>query len=125
MNACREAGDGCGRRGIDLESGDSPSRGADRAAAPNPTIEGDARSAMLCGDCQAIARELTGRSAPERRSVASTGLEPLRALLCEQCLTLLPAADSTDLLLRTLSQLARFGLGAQTRPLLTAAKGER
>ncbi len=80
---------------------------------------------MLCGTCQTIARELAGRSGPERPSAVSAGLEPLRTFLCEQCLALLPAADSTDLLLRTLSQLARFGLGAQTRPLLTAGKGER
>jgi len=80
---------------------------------------------MLCGNCQANARELTGRPAPERPSAVSAGLEPLRTLLCEQCLALLPAVDSTDLLLRTLSQLARFGLGAQTRPLLTVGKEER
>lgn len=79
---------------------------------------------MLCGNCQAIAREFSGLSG-RRRPAVSAGLEPLRMFLCERCLALLPAADSTDLLLRTLSQLARFGLGAQTRPLLTVDKGGR
>ncbi|MFO7260823.1 MAG: hypothetical protein DIU52_006690 [bacterium] len=80
---------------------------------------------MLCGNCQALVRELTGQSAPQTwlKKAVPAGLEPLRMFLCEQCLALLPAADSTDLLLRTLSRLARFGLGAQTRPLLTAGKG--
>jgi hypothetical protein len=44
--------------------------------------------------------------------------ERLKAVLCECCGALLPASDSTERLLRTLSHLAAFGLAAGGAPVV-------
>ena len=44
----------------------------------------------------------------------------LRGLLCQRCGALLPASQADDFMLRRLSQLARFGLGAGSGPLLSS-----
>ena len=41
-------------------------------------------------------------------------------LFCEGCGVLLPATDSMDGMLRKLTQLARFGLDAESAPLLAS-----
>jgi hypothetical protein len=46
---------------------------------------------------------------------------PLRALICPDCGALLPPTGAFDITLRTLAQLARFGLAPDSRPLLKAA----
>ncbi|MGH7506337.1 MAG: hypothetical protein ACRELX_11830 [Longimicrobiales bacterium] len=40
--------------------------------------------------------------------------------MCSRCGALLPAIDPTDTMLRTMARLARFGLAAETDPILGA-----
>ena len=49
------------------------------------------------------------------------GAERPRVLLCSGCGALLPAADSTEVMLGKRAQLARFGLDAEGSPLLGPA----
>lgn len=49
------------------------------------------------------------------------GAERLRAVTCSSCGALLPMHDSIEAMLLKLTQLARFGLDAEGRPLLTPA----
>ena len=43
----------------------------------------------------------------------------LRVLLCERCGRVLPSEQPDDRLLRRLSQMARFGIGAGSGPILS------
>jgi hypothetical protein len=43
----------------------------------------------------------------------------LRELLCDACGAVLRAGEADEFLLRRLSQFARFGIGAESAPLLT------
>ncbi len=75
---------------------------------------------MLCSDCEVtvsglpIAYDALARSAhlPDQ----------LTALLCSRCGTVLPSPDFDDGMLAKLTQLSRFGLGADDRPLLNPGK---
>src|SRR5690606_41880352 len=86
------------------------------AATPTATVRGGARSAMLCGNCQALVRELTGQSAPQTwlKQAVPAGLGPVRVGLGERGPALPPAARSTQLPPPTLSRLARVAAGAHT-----------
>ena len=53
----------------------------------------------------------------ESAGVASA--DGLSVLLCHRCGAVLPAADAVDTMLRKLTQLARFGIGAESGPILT------
>jgi hypothetical protein len=46
---------------------------------------------------------------------------PWRSVLCARCGAVLPPEEMTQRLVRKLSQLARFGLGDDTLPLLRSA----
>jgi hypothetical protein len=48
----------------------------------------------------------------------------LRGLVCERCGTVLPTKDPAEVMLSKLTQLSRFGLGADDRPLFSVPKGE-
>ncbi len=51
------------------------------------------------------------------------GLEtPYGSLLCSRCGTMLPTNDPAEAMLSKLSQLSKFGLGADDRPLLAFAR---
>lgn len=72
---------------------------------------------MLCGLCGGRPTDLPHRI---RRSFRkkSWELERLTGLFCDRCGGALPTADTTELLLAKLTQLARFGLTADGRVLL-------
>ena len=56
---------------------------------------------------------------PTGRYAVTTDLsDSLASLLCARCGTLLLQADPQEALLTKLSQMSRFGLGADDRPLL-------
>lgn len=70
---------------------------------------------MLCGAC----RTSNGRSPhPDPAHPRDRALETLRALSCRRCGRLLPAPDSTDILLATIALLSRFGLGGEGHSVL-------
>jgi len=46
---------------------------------------------------------------------------PWRSVLCARCGAVLPPEEMTERLMRKLSQLAQFGLGGDTLPLLRSA----
>jgi hypothetical protein len=71
---------------------------------------------MLCGDCQARGRHVRPR--PRLMARRDRAVERLRALACAACSRLLPAPDSTDRLLSTLSGLSRFGLAGEGRVIV-------
>jgi len=72
---------------------------------------------VLCRHCE---------SKPVRERRSAIAFEPtgrsrvgLREWLCEACGSVLPPCQPDDFLLRRLSQFARFGIGAESAPLLT------
>jgi hypothetical protein len=48
--------------------------------------------------------------------------DELTALLCSRCGAVLPSPDPDGVMLTKLTQLSRFGLGADDRPLLAPNK---
>jgi len=76
---------------------------------------------MLCRRCE-IASSATGvrHAAPSPARV--WGAHRLGNLLCASCGTILTGEDVAERLLRKQSQLARFGLTGQARPLLEVAR---
>lgn len=71
---------------------------------------------MLCPHCQT--RTPVEASALRTSLKFVLGSERLSRLVCDRCGAVLPLEDPTDRLLGKLSQLARFGLAAEARPLL-------
>lgn len=72
---------------------------------------------MLCRQCEQEASRL----GPGRRTLPARriqGSERLTGLLCERCGAVLPASQADDHLLKRLAQLSRFGIGAESAPLL-------
>lgn len=72
---------------------------------------------MLCDRCE------KANTTPGSNQTTAGPLDPqvasrLRDLLCERCGAVLPPTDPTETMLEKLSQLARFGLTAEGRPLL-------
>ena len=72
---------------------------------------------MLCKHCELVSAKagLTGRTTPVPRIQQS---DLLTGLLCERCSTVLPATRADDHLLKRLEQLSRFGIGAESEPIL-------
>ncbi len=73
---------------------------------------------VLCLQC-----EVTMSSLPDgfaKLSRPTPVPDQLTALLCSRCGAVLPSPNSDDGMLAKLSQLSRFGLGADDRPLLLA-----
>jgi hypothetical protein len=58
------------------------------------------------------------------RPTIPTDEHSIRVLLCELCGAVLDAHDADDLMLRRLSQFARFGIGAESGPLLSSGAEE-
>jgi hypothetical protein len=73
---------------------------------------------VLCRQCES--KPVTGyrRTGPEPEPVGPSGSE-LRKFLCDSCGAVLPASQADEFLLRRLTQFARFGLDADSAPLLT------
>ena len=72
---------------------------------------------MLCQSCQVVNEER--RRAGLRDPLGGEVADRIGVLLCGRCGAVLPAVDGVDSMLSKLSQLARFGLGAGSGPLLT------
>ena len=78
---------------------------------------------MLCVKCDSI---LAGSSLGADPRIRWTDLSgPLSALLCARCGAVLPALDPAHAMLAKLSQLSRFGLGADDRPILALTGGRK
>ena len=73
---------------------------------------------MLCVKCRSLFDEPTAEFAP--RADWSGLHEPLRTILCARCGTVLPVRDPAEAMLSKLSQLSKFGIGADDRPILTS-----
>ncbi len=75
---------------------------------------------MLCSRCEAMLAGLSPKA--KRRFSRPAPRASLGALLCARCRAVLPPKDPEDAMLTKLSQLSRFGLGADDRPLLAARR---
>ena len=74
---------------------------------------------MLCDRCE---HKISTSAVPAGRGTAGADLpESLASLLCARCGTLLLQGDPEEALLTKLSQMSRFGLGADNRPLLAGS----
>ena len=73
---------------------------------------------MLCIGCQAIMSNMPGGY---QCLSGRTQRDQLTVLLCSRCGAVLPNPDPDYGLLAKLTQLSRFGLGADDRPLLARA----
>lgn len=81
---------------------------------------------MLCRRCSTLVEQAGGPGLVPQAGPLSAGPAPVDRL-CVGCGALLAPAGRTARLLAKLAQLARFGLGGRTRPLLKggdAADGE-
>ena len=76
---------------------------------------------MLCFRCKSLYDDETMRFSSRERW--STLHNPLTSLLCARCGAILPTLDSAEAMLLKLSQLSKFGLGADDRPILTPSVG--
>ena len=76
---------------------------------------------MLCLRCKGLYDDQAMRFSPRERWV--TLHNPLSSLLCARCGSVLPTLDSAEAMLCKLSQLSKFGLGADDRPILTSFVG--
>ncbi len=76
---------------------------------------------MLCVTCESTLAKLSLAGNP-RDNLPRLG--ELRRLLCARCGALLPSEDPSEVMLAKLSQLSKFGLGADDRPLLSGQPGE-
>lgn len=72
---------------------------------------------MFCRRCAGMLSEWS-RDHPQWPSVWPGSSSPLSGLLCARCGVVLWPADFDRVLLSKLSQLSRFGLGADDRPVL-------
>jgi len=75
---------------------------------------------VYCSQCQVITSNL-----PQTYDVSwrrTPVPDELTALLCSRCGAVLPSPDPDGVMLTKLTQLSRFGLGADDRPLLAPDK---
>ena len=77
---------------------------------------------MLCARCKGLFEDHVAGFAPRERWGGM--FNPLRSLLCERCGTVLPTPDPAEAMLSKLSQLSKFGIGADDRPILTSLRGK-
>ncbi len=76
---------------------------------------------MLCAKCKSLFEGAAADFTPRQRWAALHN--PLSSLLCARCGTVLPTMDPAEAMLTKLSQLSKFGIGADDRPILTSAGG--
>lgn len=72
---------------------------------------------MLCVECRKLPSAATD-PASGRTLSGLPGWTKLRTVMCSGCGSLLQYEGATETMLRTLTRLARFGLGAETNPIL-------
>jgi hypothetical protein len=72
---------------------------------------------VLCQRCESLLSGLS-RTTPELRRRWSESGKPLGPVLCARCGGVLPTEDIVNAMLTKRSQLSRFGLGGEDRPLL-------
>jgi len=75
---------------------------------------------VYCAQCRLITSNL-----PQTYDVSwrrTPVPDELTALLCSRCGAVLPSPDPDSVMLTKLTQLSRFGLGADDRPLLVPDK---
>lgn len=77
---------------------------------------------MLCVKCRSMLNSSALEFEP--RAGWPDSLDPLRMLLCARCGTVLPALDPAEAMLSKLSQLSKFGIGADNRPILASLQGK-
>ena len=73
---------------------------------------------VLCTNCGTSLVDLPPDFESSRPPSSRTGSSP-QGRLCAQCGALICPEDVVDSMLNKLSQLARFGLGADDKPLLS------
>jgi hypothetical protein len=74
---------------------------------------------LLCNQCKLVLEKAANGAT---KQFGSPGLrDPVSALLCARCGSVLPFSDPDAGMLLKLSQLSRFGLGADDRPLLVTS----
>ena len=78
---------------------------------------------VLCLRCKGLFDDQTMKFSPRERW--ATLHNPLSSLLCSRCGSILPMLDPAEAMLSKLSQLSKFGLGADDRPILTPSVGGR
>lgn len=75
----------------------------------------------MCLRCRVLFDDKAITLSPRQRWAALHN--PLKSLMCARCGTILPTLDPAEAMLSKLSQLSRFGLGADDRPILTPSVG--
>ena len=73
---------------------------------------------MLCAKCKNLFTAFSSEYA--RRERWANIRNPVESLLCDRCGTVLPSHDPAEAMLSKLSQLSKFGIGADDRPILTS-----
>ncbi len=76
---------------------------------------------MLCTRCESLFVDSKVELEPQGRWVSLS--KPLSSQMCARCGAILPLQNSAEAMLSKLSQLSRFGLGADDRPILTSLVG--
>jgi hypothetical protein len=78
---------------------------------------------VLCVHCRAITNTMPHSfESPPRGTLLP---DRFNGLLCSRCSTVLPSPDPDGGMLTKLTQLSRFGLGADDRPLLDSTNPDR
>jgi len=78
---------------------------------------------VLCVHCRALTSSVPESVTARTRSAVLPNR--LNGLLCSRCSAVLPSPDPDAGMLTKLSQLSRFGLGADDRPILDSANSDR
>lgn len=76
---------------------------------------------MLCERCKRLLDHLSLNAEPQKRWTTSGS--PLMSVLCDRCGGVLPTVDPGEAMLSKLTQLSKFGIGADDRPILSGPAG--
>ena len=76
---------------------------------------------VMCLRCKGLFDDHAMKFSPRERW--ATLHNPLSSMLCSRCGSILPMLDPAEAMLSKLSQLSKFGLGADDRPILTPSVG--
>ena len=79
---------------------------------------------MLCRQCESLLSRL-GRSVGLSPLAPGQATGRLGVLVCARCGSVLPASNADEHMLRRLRQFSRFGIGAESAPLLASTDGEQ
>lgn len=88
------------------------------SAVVNHSDATDGGVAVLCSACESVHQQRLGAA---RLSSPRSGLRhSVRTLLCDRCGRVLPPVEPEEFLLKRLAQFARFGIGAESGPILSS-----